>query len=137
VIIEAVRGGRICRSDDAGDTWTVHSPASGFSSNPIWTGAKFMVWSDTALYESSDGASWSSQDIAPAGTRIGPVARGKSGTFVAVKDDWGAWYDQQEFYRSEDGVTWQKLAKSAFTGSHPIKFIEAGVVEASATCPGK
>ena len=96
-----------------------------------------MVWQTNTLYRSTDGTTWTSSALQPSSVHIGPVAIGKDGTFVAVNNDWMAWYDKQAFYRSTDGVSWETLASTAFTGSHPINFIEPGDVPASAMCPAK
>ena len=131
-------GSYVCRSADGGDTWasTKVAASGGLTSPPIWTGSEFMVWQNDTLYRSPDAQSWTNEKLQPAGVHIGPVARGKNGTFVAVKADWGAFYDMQAFYRSQDGVSWEILDASAFKGSHPITFIEAGEVDASADCGG-
>jgi hypothetical protein len=67
---------------------------------------------------------------------IGPVARSPEGTFVAANDGWMVWYEQQRFYRSEDGVAWETLPADAFVGSHPIYFMAHGRVTPGAGCAG-
>jgi hypothetical protein len=54
-------------------------------------------------------------------------------------DFWGdptnvPWYDEQEFYRSRDGVTWEVLLRGAYAGSHPISFIAFGRGARPAAC---
>jgi hypothetical protein len=135
VAIVASGGGHVCRSSDGGDTWE-HVPVSaGLSSPPVWTGAEFFVYEGSTLHRSADGAAWQSEPIAPANASIGPLARSPAGTFVAANAGWMVWYEEQEFYRSVDGVTWEVLAPDAFTGSHPIYFMAHGEVAAGAGCP--
>ncbi len=136
IVVIAQGGGRVCSSNDGGDTWvTTKVSSDGFTSPPVWTGSEFMVWQQNALFRSKDAVAWTMASITPASVHIGQVAVNKHGTFVAVNGDWQAWYDKQEFYRSTDGVSWDVLPKTAFTGSHPIYFIQAADVEASAQCP--
>ncbi len=43
------------------------------------------------------------------------------GSFVNTSPYGGdTWYEQQRFYRIEDGLAWETLADRAFFGSHPI-----------------
>jgi hypothetical protein len=137
VIIFTAGGGNVCRSGDAGDTWTIMKVGTIFTSSPVWNGSEFMVWGNSTLYRSKDGVTWTNEPITPSSAHIGVAAVSSKGTFVAVNADWQAWYDKQEFYRSTDGVTWEVLPKTSFKGSHPIYFIEAGDAEASKLCPGK
>jgi hypothetical protein len=67
---------------------------------------------------------------------VGAVAYSPvTGTFVAVRGGWQVWYDQQEFYRSSDGVTWTTLDPSVAPGGHPLRFISFGYGKPSAACP--
>ena len=67
---------------------------------------------------------------------LGPAAVSDDGVIVAVRGGWNTWYDAQKFYRSEDGVTWEELAKGSFTGSHPITAMTFGWGAPSAKCGG-
>lgn len=129
--------GFICRSPDAGDTWTQVPVSDGFSSPPVWTGAEFLVYQGNVLHRSATGELWTSEPLTPMSTSIGQVARSPEGTFVAVNDGWQTWYEQQRFFRSTDGVVWEQLPPDAYVGSHPIYFMAHGTVPAGAGCPGR
>jgi hypothetical protein len=60
------------------------------------------------------------------------------GSFVGVDGIWNGGYENQRFFRSVDGDTWETLATdgSAFTPSHPISQFASGVVLANTYCPG-
>ncbi len=126
------RDGDACTSVDGGQTWTVQ--AVGGSGPGGWDGAQFWWWSGDQAFTSEDGLSWSAQPISPS-LNLGTVAVDPlTGTFVAVRGGWQNWYDEQEFYRSEDGVTWEVLDGAAFEGSHRIRHIafaqsESGVCQ--------
>lgn len=131
--IIASGGGGVCRSSDGGDTWEHVAVSDGLSSPPVWTGEEFFVYAGATLHRSADGASWQSQPLG-VDVSIGQLARSPTGTFVAVNDGWQVWYEQQAFYRSEDGVAWEVLPPGAFTGSHPIYFMAHGEVAPGAGC---
>jgi len=63
--------------------------------------------------------------------RLGPVARSASGALVGLSSVWLG-YEQQSFYRSTDGLSWEQLPASSFVASHPIFYITFGFAE---TCP--
>src|SRR5690606_5681333 len=88
-------------------------------------------------HASSDGLSWMSTDISPANLRLGPVAVSDDGVYVGVRGGWQVWYGEQEFYRSDDGVSWTRLDPGSFVGGHPIRAIAFGRAAASALCPGR
>jgi hypothetical protein len=137
VALIASGNGHVCRSSDGGDTWE-HVPVSdSLSSPPVWTGAEFFVYQGATLHRSADGQTWQSQPIAPGDVSIGQLARSPAGTFVAANAGWMVWYEEQRFFRSEDGVTWEVLPPDAFTGSHPIYFMAHGEVAPGAGCPAE
>ncbi len=136
VTVVASGKGFICRSPDAGDTWTQVPVAEGFSAPPVWTGSEFFVYQGNVLHRSATGEVWTSEPLTPASTSIGQVARSPEGTFVAVNDGWQTWYEQQRFFRSTDGKTWEQLAAGTYVGGHPIYFMAHGTVPAGAGCPG-
>jgi len=127
--------GNACRSTDGGETWTVApTGASQVLSHGVWTGNEFQFWGDNgSMLSSADGATWKKT---PMLTRVnlGPLARAASGTLVAVGNVWEG-YGKQQFLRSTDGLTWQRLPATAFAASHPIFYITAGYANPSAVCP--
>jgi hypothetical protein len=124
--------GVACRSTDGGKTFTDSKMGGDVTSYAIFTGTEFVAWGRTdknVMYRSADGAAWT---ITPTSHAIGPSARSDKGTFVATNTGWMQWYEKQSFYRSNDGITWESLPKTAFTGSHPIRGMAFGYVDASA-----
>jgi hypothetical protein len=107
----------------------------------IWDGSELRVWGTGAdgnarLYRSADGVHWTDDPLDPPRIRIGPVARSEeTGTYVTTGHIWHG-YDQQRFYRSEDGVNWEPLADGAFEASHTIFELVFGYGETSDACPG-
>lgn len=127
--------GHVCRSADAGDTWTLVPIADRFTSPPVWTGSEFYVYEGNVLHRSATGETWESEPLTPNDVSIGAVTRSPAGTFVAANDGWMTWYEKQRFFRSTDGKTWEVLPEGAFVGSHPINFIAHGTVAPGAGCP--
>jgi hypothetical protein len=135
VIVMVGGDGAVCSSSDGGDTWIAGESLGAISSSEVVsTGTEVLAWGEGQLHRTSDGTVWTHTPLASSGVSIGAVARSSSGTFVAVNSGWDRWYDQQRFYRSADGVTWEALAAGAFAGSHPIHQITWGMAAASA-CP--
>ena len=58
-----------------------------------------------------------------------------SGTFVATNAIWQGGYENQRFFRSDDGIKWETLPSSAFAPSHPISQFLSAVVPANTYCP--
>jgi photosystem II stability/assembly factor-like uncharacterized protein len=128
--------GSVCRSTDGGATWTAHSIGADISSSDVIEAeGELLVWGGGELHRSSDGATWSATDLSPTGIAIGAVERSPDGTFVAVNSGWNRWYEDQRFYRSTDGVTWEVLASDRYVRSHPIHAIEHGWARPSEACP--
>jgi len=125
-------GGDACTSVDGGQTWSTH--AIGGAGPGVWDGSVFRTWAGGTAYASEDGMTWTSEPMRSA-LDLGTVAVDPTaGVFVAVRGGWQNWYDRQEFYRSEDGVSWQVLDGGAFEASHRIRHIafgrsESGVCE--------
>lgn len=132
VILIVGGDGVACRSTDGGDTWTSATIGGDIGSHVVWTGEAFMVWQRGVAWSSEDGATWSSADTTPGDLQIGPVEVSPAGTFVAVRGGWQEWYDRQRFYRSTDGVVWEELGAGSYTGSHPVRDITFGYLDA---CP--
>lgn len=135
VILMVDGEGHACRSIDGGDTWTTNIiSAERVASSGVWTGEEFWFWGWGNRYSSADGATWTTTPI-QSDADIGPVARSPEGTLVAINNVWVG-YEEQRFLRSEDGLSWQVLPEGAYTGGHPIFFIEHGFAEPSDACPG-
>lgn len=134
VIVIVGGDGVACRSSDGGDSWTTTTFASNVSSHLLWTGSQFVVWSPGQMHASLDGESWTSTHTTPS-LSIGPAAVSDDGVFVAVRGGWQVWYEEQAFYRSDDGINWETLPSGSFVGSHPIRDIAFGYVDAD--CPSQ
>jgi len=125
-IVITGEAGVICRSTDGGQTWSSTPIAESLRANGIWNGHEFMTWNYGTLYRSSDGQNWTVTETVPSDIDIGVAAVSDEGTIVGVTSRWQQHYDSQLFYRSEDGVHWEVLARDAYTGGHPIKVIAFG-----------
>ncbi len=125
-----------CHSTDGGKTFIAQDMGANISSKVLWDGSRFIAFSPGKAHTSSDGQSWSSADLSQ-NINIGAVAVSPEGTFVAVRGGWQVWYDEQEFYRSTDGVNWTTLPQSAFNGGHPINFMTFGYAAPSSACPAQ
>jgi hypothetical protein len=134
VVIMFQTNGGVCRSLDRGDTWTYASIAAELTSPALYADGMFRVWSGATQHRSARGDSWQSQEGSPKTLRVGPVTRTLSGAYVAVNETWQKWYEKQEVYRSEDGVTWSPLAPGAIAPSHPLTHLWAGAVKRSTAC---
>lgn len=127
--------GMACTSVDGGTTWTASNVGGQVGSHVIWDGEAFMVWGAGNRFRSTDGVTWTSATVSPAGIDIGVVARNPAtGTIAAVRGGWQVWYEDQAFYRSADGLTFEVLAPSSFTGGHPIRSMTFGYGEPSPDC---
>lgn len=126
--------GVACSSTD-GVTFETVSVGGPVTSHLVFDGQQFLAWGPSSVFRSTDAIHWTTTPIKLAsgnGTPdIGPAAFG-AGVYVAVTGQWRAWYEEQGFYRSTDGVTWEALPASAFTGGHPIINIAFG---AAPPCP--
>jgi hypothetical protein len=136
VIVIVDQAANACRSTDGGDTWSVvPTGLTEVLSHGVWDGKQFLFWGDNAyMISSPDGVAWTKTKMATP-LRLGPVALGASGTFVAVQNVWDG-YAKQHFLRSTDGLTWQTLPTTAFVQSHNIFYIAFGYADPSAACPG-
>lgn len=139
-VIVVVHGDRACRSADGGASFAAVDLPGG--AGVVHDGAQFVAWTNDQRMTSPDGATWQATDLVveglPAGHgfELGPIARsGETGTYVSVRGGWQQWYDAQDFYRSEDGITWQVLPAGSFAASHRVRHIAYGRVDASACAP--
>lgn len=124
--------GVACRSTDGGKTFSDAKMGGSVSSYAHFTGSEFVAFGRTdknVMYKSVDGAVWTTTATSHS---IGPSARSDAGTYVATNTGWMTWYDKQQFYRSTDGVKWEALPRTAFTGSHPIRGMTFGWVDSAA-----
>jgi hypothetical protein len=137
VIVIVDQHANACRSTDGGDTWSVvPTGLTQILSHGVWTGSKFLFWGDnTTMVSSPDGAAWTKTKMTTP-LRLGPVALGPNGTFVAVQNVWDG-YDKQHFLRSTDGLAWETLPAAAFVAGHPIFYIAFGYADPSAACPAR
>jgi hypothetical protein len=126
--------GHVCVSRDGGASWDQVELGESLSSNILWDGEAFVVYEGATAHRSADGMEWESATVDPPTISIGAAAVSELGTFVAVNDGWQRWYEQQRFYRSDDGLTWEELAEGTFTGGHPIYFVGSGTAAPSPGC---
>jgi hypothetical protein len=117
----------VCVSHDGGHTFVAASLPGPVRSRPVWTGSEFWMWGDGVRYSSADGTSWSSTPI-EGGARFHHVARADDGAILAVWSEWGSYYESSAFWRSTDGVRWERTAGSDLANGHPIRGITAGYV---------
>ena len=61
---------------------------------------------------------------------------GSQGSFVATMAVWDGRYENQQFARSDDGITWDTLPSTAFVTGHPISHFASGLVPANLYCSG-
>jgi hypothetical protein len=137
-IVTTPSSGNVCYSDDGGQNWSSGSGTGPLMANGVWNGSEFMAWGAGTLYRSSDGRSWTSTPTVPNDFDLGEsgvTAVSDQGTIVAVNGGWDLSYGGQRFYRSADGVSWEELPGSAFTGGHRIRVITFGYGAPSAYCP--
>ena len=127
--------GRVCVSRDRGDTWSLLTIATAFSTNGVYAQGAFNVWNGATRYRSLDGLTWTSATGTPSDASIGPVVYTPAGTFVAFKGGWQADYQYQRVYRSADGITWTALAANAYPHSHYVTHLTSAQLRASAVCP--
>jgi hypothetical protein len=133
-----------CVSTDQGRRWErVTFSGSNINAGPLWTGSEFMAWSSSQVYRSANGRQWTSTPLVyrlPTGgagqsVELDPITRSPQGTFVAVRGGWNQWYEQQRFYRSTDGITWNELPATAYKKSHPMTHLVWAEVSRSSICP--
>jgi hypothetical protein len=127
--------GVACRSTDGGLNFSEASVGQEVLSDLLFDGTRFVVWSRGQRHRSTDGATWVAESTSPSDLAIGPVAISNGGTIVAVNDGWQQWYDNQVFYRSTDGLSFERLNANAYSGSHPVRDIVFGYAPDGVVCP--
>jgi len=132
--------GSVCTTTDGGRSWTQHSAAQSAWTRAVWDGAALHFWGEgdagaASRFTSTDGAAWT---VTPLTSRVSLETVGvtTTGTFVGTNAIWNGGYENQRFYRSEDGITWDTLPATAFAAGHPISRFAAGRVAANAYCSG-
>ncbi|MCB9637406.1 MAG: hypothetical protein H6727_00675 [Myxococcales bacterium] len=140
VILILTGQGNVCRSTDAGQTFTKSALPATPSTKTIWDGTNFHYWVSNKRYSSPDGVTWTATNMVVTGggnISLGAIERSSiTGTYVSVRGGWANWYSKQEFYRSTDGINWTRLPATDFTASHRIRHIRFGYVKRSAKgCP--
>ena len=133
-VVMTPSSGNVCYSTDGGQNWFAASGTVPLRANGIWNGSEFMAWNFGTLYRSSNGRSWTSRSTVPDDIDFGVAAVSDQGTIVGVSNGWEQSYDAQVFYRSDDGVNWEELPGSAYTGGHPIHVITFGYGLPSPNC---
>ena len=102
----------------------------------MWNGEEFFVWGQGTVHRSRDGTNWQQASTSPDNLLLGPSAYG-DGSFTAVNGGWQTWYEDQTFYSSTDGITWQTAewaANSNVDAGHPIRDISFGYVPVGDAC---
>lgn len=118
-----------CVSTDGGMSFvTVELPES-LRGAPWWTGTELVGLGANGRMTSTDGLEWSSTPYVSSQPPLNAVARSPDGTYVAHRDGWLVWYDQQAMFRSVDGLTWTELPAESFAGGHPIRRVTFGYVQ--------
>ncbi len=127
--------GNACRTDDGGETFTVHAVSPGESSgvvsgDVVWTGDAFYASSQGRGFFSDDAISWTEVTYNLANASVRKVAVSPdTGTFVGVERD-GA-----TFYRSTDGAEWTELPADAAAAGTDITQLVYGYGDPTAECP--
>jgi|SRR5688572_1691889 hypothetical protein len=130
-VIVGATGRDICFSNDDGDTWQLVTMPQRLTTVPIWDGERFMIWSGGVVNISTDGETWTQETCTPSGISPTAVGIGDQGTLVSSQGT----NEGLRFYRSEDGVSWERLADDRFPKGTGIKYIEFGEVLPSDACP--
>ncbi|MBV1859610.1 MAG: hypothetical protein KUG77_14445 [Nannocystaceae bacterium] len=121
-----------CVSQDAGATFTTVDLPERLEAL-LWASDEFVGFGPDARYTSDDGQQWEATPYAKGTPRLTAIARSSDGTYVAQRDGWLVWYEDQALFRSGDGVSWEELPSDAFVQSHPIRHVAFGYVQPSAT----
>ena len=124
-------GTQLCVSTDAGGSFVDVPLPESLRGTVMWTGGDFVGFGASARHTSADGLDWTSTPYASGDPSPTALARSAAGTYVAQRDGWLVWYEQQTLFRSEDGLNWTALPAGAFVGSHPLRHIRFGYVEPS------
>ncbi|MFT5126369.1 MAG: hypothetical protein ACI9TH_005196 [Kiritimatiellia bacterium] len=115
------------RSTDGGMTWKGQEllPGKRWAANVVFNGKAFVNWSEGQRYMSTDGLEWTASPMTAGAFNVqhwgaNVCVNPRTGTYVAILNVWGNYYEKQKAYRSQDGITWVELDDEHFTGGHPI-----------------
>ncbi len=115
----------LCRSTDLGQTWEwIEQPAGADIQDLFGDAEGFGAVAGSRILHSDDGITWT--DAADVGTNLAKAAYG-GGAWAAVSDT------GQEFFWSEDGVTWQPGTVEG-PGARSVYVRDFGVGYPSAGC---
>lgn len=134
-VVVAGSRGVVCTSTDGGGSWTRVNVASSFSSTLAVRDGEAWIYSRGEAHHSADGLTWTSEATSPGDLDLGAIGVSDAGTVVGMpgrRFQAAQWYDGQQIWRSEDGLTFDALDPSAYEGGHPIRFIAFGEVDATA-----
>lgn len=134
VLVVTEGRGVACRSTDGGRSWARVDLPSQAKSQLVWDGGRFWLWGRGVALRSADGLRWDEVPTEPTSVRPGAVTLTPGGAFVASRDGFGDWYEDQVLYRSTDGIRWEELPDTAFVGSHPIRYFVPGWGPEPAAC---
>lgn len=118
--------GDFCHVTDNGKAITKGNLGSQISGKVSFTGGKFWIASGNTLFTSDTGKTWTKTSASPSTVSLQSVTRGDSGTYVGVGRS------GSDFYRSADGLTWQKVP--GVSGNSLVRVV-FGYGSASAMCP--
>jgi len=119
-----------CRSDDGGTTWAYHTaPMKVSTFYPVDSGWVTMGSYRREMLESGDGLQWEQSTVAQ-GMRF------SAGGYASHLDYFIATSHQnEEFYRSDDGVTWTALPGDVAGDVPDIRHLVFGWGKPSELCP--
>jgi len=130
----------LCVSSDAGETWQVVNTRLD-ASQLLYDGQEFRAYGYGTVARSTDGLTWTQSSFqvnggSAGGIQLGEISRHPAtGRYVAISQDWAAYYDRTQYYYSDNGLNWIRLNKAAGAAPvsiHPIRQIAAGYVKG---CP--
>jgi len=130
-----------CRSEDGGETWTLHEItdyAGGiFFQVGAFTNGKFLAWvedfatNNGIRYSSEDAITWT-ETPTNGPIWIGATGVTSMGTILTTHGQYG----EQTISRStDDGLTWATLPATSYVQSHAIARFGSGYVDAGTVCP--
>ncbi len=129
---------QLCVSVDSGDSWLPTTPPSG-TRGLLFNGVEFRTY--------GRGHFLKTPDYMVVWTRTNLMVDGQAAPNLDLKDvtyqpDWGRysghtqswqnWYEDTQFYYSDDGIDWHRVAKEnglAPMAPHPIRAVTSGYLE--------